>query len=167
MCTICWNKIYFNNIAFGSALHRALRCMAPKVFAAAGRREAWCCLGSGLWLQTHWSTHILINHVLAKRHPTSASHSLGWNMGYTPGAGLHMLGMDCSSMAAFPSHFALTKMYGCVGMWWGASASVNVCVASEAQRCSQWAPHTGWWHWNWCRKHEAAGETGGADFVLC
>lgn len=138
MCTICWNKICFNNIAFSSALHHALRCVVPKLFATASRREAWCCLlqagclGLGLWLQTHWSTHTLINHVLPKAF-TDASNLCKpqfrlKHWGYIPGAGLHILGMDCSSMAAFPSHFALTKIHGWVGMWRGASASVNMCV---------------------------------------
>ena len=36
MCSMYWNKSYFNNITFGIALHHALPCTAPKLFAAVG-----------------------------------------------------------------------------------------------------------------------------------
>ena len=41
MCSMHWNKSYFNNITFGTALHRALPCAAPKLFAAMGRKGTW------------------------------------------------------------------------------------------------------------------------------
>lgn len=41
MCSMCWNKSYFNNITFGTALHHALPREAPKLFAAMGREGSW------------------------------------------------------------------------------------------------------------------------------
>ena len=38
MCSMYWNKSYFNNITFGTALHHALPCAAIKLFAAVGRK---------------------------------------------------------------------------------------------------------------------------------
>lgn len=38
MCSMYWNKSYFNNITFGTALQHGLPCAAPKLFVALGRK---------------------------------------------------------------------------------------------------------------------------------
>lgn len=104
---------------------------------AGGRHGAACCKQDAwAWgcdfrhteALIHWSTMSYQKHSLFDASNLCKPQFRLKHWGYIPGAGLHILGMDCSSMAAFPSHFALTKIHGWVGMWRGASASVNMCV---------------------------------------
>lgn len=66
MCSMYWNKSYFNNVTFGTALHPALPSTAPKLFAALGDD---CCERS-FWAQdydwrhtnalAHWYDRVLV-----------------------------------------------------------------------------------------------------------
>lgn len=104
MCTMYWNKTYFNNIALGTVLYHALRYVAPKLFVAAGRKGAWVTPAvsriSGFRSMTADTSSLLYNVwpclrkiIHCVRHSALVNPSLGWN------AGTAHLEQDCTCRA--------------------------------------------------------------------
>lgn len=75
------------------------------------------CCEQNFWVQKHDCRHIITlvqcmamsekNYSLCKAFSPCKPQPRLKRWDCTPGAGLHMSGMACSSMVAFPSHFAL------------------------------------------------------------
>lgn len=106
MCTMYWNKTYFNNIALGTVLHHALRYVAPKLFAAVCRKGAWVTPAvsriSGFRSMTADTSSLLYSvwphlrkNIHCVRHPALVNPSLGWN------AVTAHLEQDCTCWAWF------------------------------------------------------------------
>lgn len=56
MCPMYWNKSYFGNITFGTALQHALQCTAPELFPTAGYDSSE---------QNFWARHYDWRHINA------------------------------------------------------------------------------------------------------